>query len=337
VFAIGRIASACVKRVSYLAVLGVCVCALNALALGRQQSASVPATPFTLSAYTQQVNHWTQAVETLKAHPENAAELTKQLPPSWQVTAGTEHIEVSTDWLRTGLDAVEKSPKTSAEISNRLLKHLQSMQREAQDLAAEAQSIDASARVKLNAILARREFSGVHGPTWLDRQAERLRVWLAKWASRLGMNLAHHQAIVKVFFWVLLICGAAGLLGWMIRQLIGRTGAQDFPLQPPDTPILDKTQQMAQAREAAARGKYRDAIRLAYWATVERLGELGFWSLDPTRTHREYLRLVRSDQPQREPLAVLTRLFEIAWYAAQPSTQDDFQTVMAQLEKLGCA
>lgn len=317
--------------------LGVCLCALNAWALGRQAPASASPAPITLSAYNQEVTHWIEALETLKAHPENTAALLKRLPPDWQVTVGKTSVEVSTDWMRAGLSAAEQNPKNSPEISSRLLDRLRAMRREAQDLAAQPQSVDASARGKLNAILARPEFRGVHGPTWFDREAERVREWLDKWTSRLGMNLAHHRAAVSVFFWVLLLCSAAGLLGWMILQLLKRPGAQDFKLRAPDAPLPELHHQMAQAREAAARGDYRDAIRLAYWAAIEHLEERGLWTLDPTRTHREYLRLVRSDQPQREPLAVLTKLFEMAWYAARPSTNDDFQAVMTQLEKLGCA
>ena len=336
-FAIGQIASGCLKRFLYIAVLGACICGLSAVVLGQQKPAAVAAEALTLPAYAQEIDRWTQALELLKAHPENAAALREQLPPSWPVAVGAERIEVSTDWLQSGLDAVEKDPRTSAEAARRLLGHLQAMRREAQDLAVGTQGIDATARGKLNAILARREFRGVHGPTWFDRMVERLRAWLAKWTSRLGIKLAGHPAIATAVFWILLICGIGGLLAWMVRQLLERSGTQSFQLRAPETHILDSRQQMAQAREAAARGEYRDAIRLAYWAAIERLEELGLWSLDPTRTHREYLRLVRSDQPQREPLAVLTRQFELAWYAAQPSSADDFQTVMTQLEKLGCA
>ena len=336
-FAISQIASGCPKKALYLLALGVCVCSLSVLALGQQKRTSVAGRPLSLPAYTQEIAHWIRALETLKGHPENAAALREQLPSNWLVMVGAEHIEVSTDWLRRGLAAAEQDPNAAAEVAGRLLRHLQAMRQEAQELAATPPGIDGSAQAKLNAILAQSEFRGVHGPTWLDHLAERLRAWLAKWTRRLGMNLTGHPGIVNVVFWTLLVCGFGGLLVWMILQLLRRPGAQDSQQRAPETHLMDSRQQITQAREAAARGEYRDAIHLAYWAAIKRLEELGLWSLDPTRTHREYLRLVGYDQPQREPLAVLTRHFELAWYAAQPSTEDNFQTVMSQVEKLGCA
>ena len=91
------------------------------------------------------------------------------------------------------------------------------------------------------------------------------------------------------------------------------------------------------AQKSAAAGAYRDAIRLAYWAAIRRLGDAGLWTVDDARTHREYLRMVRRDQPQREPLTALTRQFELVWYAGAASSATDFESAMAKLEKLGCA
>jgi hypothetical protein len=91
-----------------------------------------------------------------------------------------------------------------------------------------------------------------------------------------------------------------------------------------------------EAREAASRREYREAIRLAYLAAIFRLADLKFWKVDPTRTHREYLRLVRRDQTEHEPLALLTQQFELAWYGVHPVTQVDFNSAIQLIERLGC-
>ena len=93
------------------------------------------------------------------------------------------------------------------------------------------------------------------------------------------------------------------------------------------------------ALAASARGNHRDAIRLAYWAGVYRLEELGVCKVDRTRTHREYLRLLGAApgaENRRVPLENLTWRFERVWYGREPASAEDFQFVIKQLEMLGC-
>jgi Domain of unknown function (DUF4129) len=305
-------------------------------AFGQQKAGSSP--PLSLSAYAAEMGRWSQALQGLKDHPEKAATLQKQLPPSWPVMTGSARVEVSTDWLRAGLEGIAKNPKTSAASATRLLAHLEALGSAARDLEQAPEGTDASAREKLKAILARPEFRAVHGPTWFDHLLDRLGAWLGRWMKRLSFRISGHRVISNLALWILLIAGAGALLTWMVARLLDRSGAQRLDLPLPQEPGVRAWQQVAsEARRAAAAAEYRDAIRLAYWAAIYHLDELGLWTVDHTRTHREHLRLVRFDQPQREPLAALTRQFELAWYAAQPASANDFESAVGQLEKLGCA
>src|SRR5207244_11963010 len=65
------------------------------------------------------------------------------------------------------------------------------------------------------------------------------------------------------------------------------------------------------ASEAVAAGDYREAVRLAYWAGVYRLEELGQWRVERTRTHREYLRMLPRESSRHAPLAAITERFEM--------------------------
>ena len=56
---------------------------------------------------------------------------------------------------------------------------------------------------------------------------------------------------------------------------------------------------------------------MAYLAAIHRLQDLKFWRVDPARTHREYLRMVRREQPEHEPLALPHRQFELTWYGSR--------------------
>ena len=93
---------------------------------------------------------------------------------------------------------------------------------------------------------------------------------------------------------------------------------------------------LAEARAAAAKGEWRDAIHLAYWAGISFLERQGMWKPDQARTPREYLRLLSSASEYRETLSALTRIFELAWYANRGASERSFSETLEELEKLGC-
>lgn len=316
----------------------VAVCSLYAVALGKQNSTADAPKALSLSAYSSKISRLTQSLEDLKKHPGNAAILRDQLPPAWPVMMGSQRVDVPTGWLRSGLDGIEKNPKDVPKEAGQLIAHLKSMKQEILSMDASPAQGDAAAREKLKGILAMSEFSDVHGPTRFDLLLQGFRRWLAEWLHRLSLKAAGHQGIASLIFWLVLILGGSGLLAWMLQRLLRRPDAQDIQFRPPGSELMHSWEQMAEeSRKAAAAGEYREAIRLSYWAAIRKLDDAGMWPVDHTRTHREYLSLVRRDQPQREPLAELTRKFEMAWYAARPSSENDFESVITQLEKLECA
>ena len=89
-----------------------------------------------------------------------------------------------------------------------------------------------------------------------------------------------------------------------------------------------------QARAAAARGDYRDAVRIIYGAAVRRLAEAGTWQVDPARTHREYARLLPPDSVQRPRFLAITACFELGWYGSAKASATDYEAVLAELESL---
>ena len=289
--------------------------------------------PLTLKAYAAGLDRWLVAVNHLKDHPEKAARLCQQLPPAWVVLADGQRFEVSTEWLRSGLETFEKD-RRDAKLAP-LRARLEAMRQDAQALAVPPPSAWQPAHEKLREILARREFRGVHSPTWIDLLNVRLNRWLAHLLNRFSFGLGSHPGATRVVLWVFMLIAAGSLLVWMVRRLLQRP-RDALRLEIREAPEIAATwQQMLQeARAAAGRGDSRDAIRRAYWAGIMRLEDLGLWTADGARTHREYLRLLSPGQPQLEPLAALTRQFERAWYAGLPASAEDFQTVLSQVEKL---
>lgn len=322
------------KSALSLAALAVFIFSLSIAGLAEGKTPSDSAQPLSFAAYRAELDRWDAALGHWEKHPEEARALRQQLPAFWAVTADGQRFDVSTDWLQTGLQTLEKKPRARSRV---LQERLEAMRREAADLARGPQRSDAPIRQKLEAILARREFRDVHAPTWFERLEERIGQWLGDLIEWLTGRLSGYPIITRATFWVLMLLAAGAFLAWMVKRLLRRHDTLRLDLSA--SPLADSTwQQMArEASEAAGRGDWREAIRLAYWSGIYRLEELGVWTVDRTRTHREYLRLIRRDQPQWEPLAALTRQFELAWYAARPASAEDFRAAMTRVEKLGCA
>ena len=129
-------------------------------------------------------------------------------------------------------------------------------------------------------------------------------------------------------------------LVWLI-VLLSRVSVADFSWQGFPAPGEDAAplgtwrDWVQQARAAAARADYRNAVRIIYGAAVRRLGEAGAWQMDPARTHREYVRLLATDSTQRPPLVAITNRFERVWYGGAQATAVDYEAVLADLESLG--
>jgi hypothetical protein len=107
---------------------------------------------------------------------------------------------------------------------------------------------------------------------------------------------------------------------------------------PRDLPVSAKewTIWLTEARAAAAKGEWREAIHLAYWAGISFLERQGLWKPDRARTPREYLRLLSGSSEHRDTLTALTRIFELAWYAKREASERTFSQTLTELEKLGC-
>jgi hypothetical protein len=256
----------------------------------------------------------------------------EHLPQSWRVHTEQGDFEISSEGLRRDVRRYgsERSVANATDVRVRL----ETLQREIDGFEKSPPDVSAK-RSALASILARPEFGDVHGPTWMDR----LKRWLFEKLLRFLGGLFRSSAIPTVGkYFVYALIGAAGLaLLYLVYRSIFKNPEFE-EVVPRDLPVSAKewTIWLSEARAAAARGDWREAIHLSYWAGISFLEREGFWKPDRARTPREYLRLISVESAQRETLAALTSIFELAWYAKRETSEATFSQALAELEKLGC-
>jgi hypothetical protein len=310
-----------------MAIRTFCGCLLLALA-GLPGWSSGPAnSPLTLPQYVAELQRVSAALEDTR-HPEQAAELARSIPEAWSVEANGASFSVSTSELK---GEIALGTPASWQRAHRRL----ALMREEASGFDQSRFDSATERSVLNGILARREFSQVRGPNWMDRLRQRAVEIIVRMLERLFGSSAF-PTVTRIVVWVL-VGAAVAVLAVMAFRLI-RRGARWDSVVPSMAPVKFKDSRawLAEARAAAERGDWREAIHRAYWAAISFLELQGLWRPDRARTPREYLRLLPASSPHHPALAALTRRFEVVWYGYQAAGEEFFRQSMADLENLGC-
>jgi hypothetical protein len=222
------------------------------------------------------------------------------------------------NWLRSALEQAAKATATVRstgmhEASDRLQ---QLAQDSAGSQAATADASFAKERALANSILARPEFGAAQGPSFWDRLLARL--WklvdrLIEGVSALGTAAPWLSTVIA---WVLFL-GAAAVLGFFalrafsrqrLRVALGKDAALATAWD------RESTDWAQLAEERAAQGDWREAVHGLYWAAIVFLEGRRAWRHNPSRTPREYVRLLKPGSPQHKALGGLTKIFERVWY-----------------------
>jgi hypothetical protein len=291
----------------------------------------VAAAPLTSSQYRSELDGLLSATLELDSSSKPTPQVLKDVPQSWRVHTDQRVFEISAEGLRRDLRRYEKEKNVANASAIRA--RLQSLRSDLDGY--EKPPVDASAsRAELNSILARPEFRGVEGPSWFDRLRQRLFEFIIGILGRLFQSTSFPT--VGRFF----IYGLMGLAGLALIYFAYRAiwANREFEkIIPTDLPVSAKewVVWLSEARAAAAKREWRDAIHLAYWAGISFLERQGMWKPDRARTPREYLRLLGAHE-YRETLTALTRIFELAWYAKRDASEKTFSETLQELEKLGC-
>jgi hypothetical protein len=311
------------QRIGWLIVVGL-LCGAGGSALAGEA--------LTSTAYRAELDRLAAATSGLERRPGAIDAVARSLPLSWRVDTGGRRFDIPSDPLRRDLDQLRR---TRDERTAARLRATIQQWRDALDAYEAAPPDRGVERARLTAILASREFVGVHGPTWYERLKQRVLGWLV---NLLGAMLGSSSVplVSRILIYGLLALALLAGAIWVARIL--RTSAEAASIRPaPGAPSARPYEAwLAGAREAAARGEWRDAVRLAYWASISSLESSGLWPADRARTPREYLRLVPRESARRGPLASITTTFELVWYGRHAADAATFSGVLADLERLGC-
>lgn len=296
----------------------------------------------TVTEYRAQLDQLLVATQQLDSSGRPVPAALKELPQVWHVRIepqgfeqkhlSQKDFEIPTEGLRRDVRRFEqeRSIKTATAVRSRI----QALRKDLDGFEATPPDV-MSQRAHLAALLARREFGDVHGPTFTDRLKQKLVALILRALEFLFRSSA--IPTVSKFFVYGLIGLAVLALGFVAyRQIWNASKLEGFV--PTDIPVSAKSWALwlAEAQAAAKQHNWREAIHLAYWAGISFLERQGKWRPDRARTPREYLKLLSSASEHREPLVTLTRVFELAWYAKREANEEAFAQTLKALERLGC-
>lgn len=272
------------------------------------------------------------------ASTSEAIAVTATVPLRWRVTTGTLEIVIDGTWI---IHAVRDAAATPAEWPDRR-KQIVARLGEIRGHAADRAGADRLGTTRQNArsvvqtVLARHEFQPAR-ETWVSALLQRIGEWLRAVLERIGAGgLARRQSAI-VLAWIAALAAFAGLGLWLARVLDRPQRGVTLGLSRRTPPSRVSAREWTyRALTAFGAGHTREGTRCAYNAAIRRVEEEGGWRIDETRTPREYLPLLRSNDPRRAPVKEVTEQFERVWYGNRAVSEEDIRSLTTNLEKLGC-
>jgi hypothetical protein len=278
------------------------------------------------SAYIQEL----QRTSVLIRGAATVEEVRPQVPNRWTVRIEHGAIVVDTRWIQDDMTRTTAAswPSVRARIADRLD-------------AMRLEIIEATPRYEgdptqlLAQTLASKEFQQAQSSRWFDELRERVAAWLRQFLDRVFGSAAGSRGVGMFLAWTVTAIAVVALAVWLRSLAMRRPRATALDLEP----LARRTPAREWALRAVAavrNGDIREAVRCGYHAAVQRLDEQGTWTVDESRTPREYVGLLDGGDPRRPTIADLIRRFENIWYGNHPGGGDDARAVAATLERLGC-
>lgn len=291
--------------------------------------------PLSFAEYRSRLEHYSSQLQNVEQHHEYAVDFYREIPSSVQVRTDSGEITVPCQFLRDGLETYLKAtPTNKPKILSDLAERIQAMRTEA-DSFERAHVGDPVVRKRLDQILSAREFGRLRGPTELELLEQRISDWLDRKLNKLFPKAPDLDQLGQILVWIVIGIVCSVLAVWLYRRSRERLTEPTREVVHFFPSAKSWRVWLAESREQAALGNWRDAIHLGFWAAVARLESDGMWPPDKARTPREYLDGIPSESQSRPSFAAVSRIFERAWYGGRPTSAGDFEQFVLELENLG--
>src|SRR5580658_90658 len=193
----------------------------------------------------------------------------------------------------------------------------------------------AHAQTAVQKILAGAEFQRPEPSLWERIKA---RILNAIIRAFLGIDRVTTQSpwVGRTLEWLLFIVAADGLLGWGMRTVQRQRLRVAMGGEPAKSTAWGRETEdwRRQAEQEAARGAWREAIHALYWAAIVHLERRRAWRHNPSRTPREYVRLLKAGSAEQGELRGLTSALEESWYGQREVTEERFGKAKESFERL---
>jgi Domain of unknown function (DUF4129) len=291
-----------------------------------------------------------EAIERNGKAPELATkmnEVKRLLPVSEEVEFNGATTRVDNAWLHKAVDSAVKTEgdderrlQMLGEISTCLARLRQSVKsaQTAEDQASQDQ------RGRLDDILARPEYQPEEErESTIARWVRSLKEFIYRLLRKLfggssarapqtggGGLVMVLQALILLALAAALIFGAAKLVRrFQLRQKPAEKAETREALGEEIPEYATAADLFAMASELARQAEYRKAIRRAYIALLCDLDQRGKLRLGRSKTNRDYLDAMRSEQRIYPTFSVMTFAFERAWYGQAHATEEEFHNFVS--------
>ncbi len=193
---------------------------------------------------------------------------------------------------------------------------------------------DAEVRTRVQRILRQSEFGEV-----AETDAHGFWQWLTDQLKKLFDDKPDHEKskddsfridFPKISPWVVMLVALLLLLLviWQVRGDLSRAAHKRSTTARESTALHPNEQEPQQLLDDAARlaeqGRFREALRSLYVATLAALDRAHLIRFAPDKTNGQYLRSMPASD-LRKLFGAFTRVFDHTWYGRQPASRDDYE------------
>jgi hypothetical protein len=202
-------------------------------------------------------------------------------------------------------------------------------------VTATQQAEFAHAQTTVRKILAGAEFQRPEPTLW-----DRVKAWIIAAIIRIFLGIdqvtTHSPWVGRALEWLLFLAATAGLLVWVMRTVQRQRLRVALGGEPAKSVAWDRETEdwRRQAEQEAAKGAWREAIHALYWAAIVHLERRRAWKHNPSRTPREYLRLLKAGSTEQRELRRLTSALEQNWYGQRDANAEEFGAARESFDRL---